>query len=218
VRPKLAGNAEGVENMDATIRDLERAAQAGDEAAAAKLVRERARLGEVHLTRWFIRCRLCLSVVAIETETRPSSKTECGLCGGTFEIMGHVRDEVLVKDEGELCPCDERCTHAAGPKCVCGCRSKNHGSGLVVPFVTGSIPRVTPMRKGAEALARAEEFRKAIAEALDLAAKMPRPDGAETWAHLQTVHRIDATRAARTHRGRMAKLAAITAILRGGAA
>lgn len=69
----------------------------------------------------------------------------CAACSGSIEIMGAVRQERLVKT-AIRCPCDARCTFAAGPNCDCSCGGKNHGSQITVSVAmdVGGIPRISP--------------------------------------------------------------------------
>ncbi len=95
--------------------------------------------------KWFLRCRGCLSVMATQAE-RPASGMRCSACEGAIEVMGMVRQQRIVRIE-DHCPCDDRCTMAAGPHCDCQCGGKNHGSKIVVQVVVdvGGIPRITPV-------------------------------------------------------------------------
>lgn len=94
--------------------------------------------------KWFLRCRGCLSVMAMETD-RPAATMRCAACEGSIEVMGQVHPKKLLKLE-ERCLCDNRCTMAAGPECNCQCAGANHGSGVLVAaaLVVGGIPRITP--------------------------------------------------------------------------
>ncbi len=95
--------------------------------------------------RWFLRCRGCLSVMATHAE-RPASGIRCAACEGSIEVMGVVRQERLTQTVVR-CPCDLRCTMAAGPDCNCQCGGKNHGSQITVTVVVdkGGIPRISPV-------------------------------------------------------------------------
>jgi hypothetical protein len=85
------------------------------------------------INRWFYRCRVCLAVFAVN-DVRLFD-IPCPYCDADkVELMGQVRQDKLVL-EGERTACDERCTHARGPICVCHCGGPNHGTGLVVHFV-----------------------------------------------------------------------------------
>lgn len=122
------------------------------------------------VNRWFYRCRDCLAVVAIDSETplRPYwhvPQATCAACKGDMELMGRVsRDHAaLVKDE-ERCACDARCTHAMGPNCDCKCGGENHGTGKVVEVVVvvGGVP-VISVEATADLLRIATQWRQAIA-------------------------------------------------------
>ena len=122
------------------------------------------------VNRWFVRCRYCLSVAAVETQ--PSAyDSACSLCGGPIEVMGRVDGDRLVHDETR-CACDERCTHARGPICSCRCGGENHGSHRVVHVVVdaGGVPRVQ-MPSSDAALRIAYEYigaRDALVKRLDV--------------------------------------------------
>src|SRR4051794_28775303 len=93
--------------------------------------------------RWFLKCADCLSVVVTEVQREvartltPSAplrpwknpKPECGACGGLLLTMGRVLvgGSRFVTGTVDVCPCDERCTNAPGPKCECSCGAKFHG-------------------------------------------------------------------------------------------
>lgn len=93
---------------------------------------------------WYLRCRGCLSVMAIQAD-RPAAAMRCAACEGSIEVMGQVRQKRIIKLE-ERCLCDQRCTMAAGPECNCQCAGANHGSGVLVTVAVdvGGIPRITP--------------------------------------------------------------------------
>lgn len=109
------------------------------------------------VSRWFVRCPLCLSVSAI-TERLPYG-ARCGLCTGTLEIMGQVDRDRLIREEDRT-PCDERCTNARGPHCDCRCGGEHHGTKRIVRIVTdcGPVPTVTPTRDREQASARVTEY------------------------------------------------------------
>jgi len=112
------------------------------------------------VSRWFVRCRICLAVSAIEEH--PASMMQCGLCAGQLENMGRVERDRLVRDEF-LCPCDDRCTSAKGPNCTCKCSGKHHGSNLIVHVVrdAGKVPTVTPRIGREQCRINAAEFHAA---------------------------------------------------------
>lgn len=163
--------------MDLDMRALERAASLGDEVAAERLALQKARL--LPSDRWFLRCGECLSVVALDIPrqkdergaSRPPRNASCA-CGGKFDPMGRVRQEKLV-DDRERCPCDERCTGAAGPMCSCACGGANHGAGNVVEVVTvGNVPTIKPVDVE-KAKRQAAEWRAAVKAAEDRVNALP---------------------------------------------
>ena len=68
------------------------------------------------------------------------------------------------------CTCNTLCVDARGPNCNCKCQGKYHGWGLAGYFqvaTTDDVPRIVrPNRRDAKKLlARAEEYRQAVADA-----------------------------------------------------
>ena len=122
--------------------------------------------------RWYVRCRECLSVAAVDTQSGRPGAMVCDLCDGAIEIMGRVESISpapwqaggLVNDSLRLA-CDARCQGAQGPKCDCQCRGENHGQTVLVRTVEGAggVPRVCILDKG-KALARVAEWRALVAE------------------------------------------------------
>jgi hypothetical protein len=90
------------------------------------------------INRHYYKCNVCLSTFVVENENK--QKLECFVCSSFtdsnifVEWMGRVEGDMYLKEE-EKCACDERCTCARGPKCVCKCGGKNHGTGAVVLVV-----------------------------------------------------------------------------------
>ena len=179
------------------------------------------------MSRYFLRCRDCLTVSAVECDALPRVM-ECGACGGALESMGKVSGLYLTHTHLG-CPCDERCTGARGPKCDCSCGGENHGSNLLVEFVTvaGAIPRLTPARGVEKALAVAEEWRAALSEAqarvrdsVPGRAAIDKAAGnyltGSRWDDYLTHERarkmLRDAKAGRTHAGRLNRLAAAVAI------
>lgn len=175
-------------------------------------------------SRWFIRCRSCLLVAALDGQPDfcPAKGRRlnmlCSACNGQIEIMGRVyRDERLVTDSSR-CPCDTRCTSAKGPNCDCSCGGKNHGSNLLVQVVVdaGPIPVVTmPAGLSAAAQQRAADFKAALerAEAM-LATLTERKRGSFlSAADFNRMDKVDRTirkaKKGRTHTGRMKMLAGV---------
>ena len=98
--------------------------------------------------RHYYKCPFCLNVFAVDGDPIHHNKTpRCGLCKWDATYMGQVSvdGKHLEKEEHE-CPCDERCTHAAGPNCTCECHSANHGQGVAawtVVTITDEVPILT---------------------------------------------------------------------------
>jgi hypothetical protein len=113
------------------------------------------------INRWFVRCRLCLSIGAVDAISLPKGTLVCSGCDGPIEIMGRV--DGCTSHLETRCKCDARCTNAKGPNCDCSCGGKNHGSGMLVSFaehsVSGCVLRINATDK---ALAVAKEFREAM--------------------------------------------------------
>lgn len=163
-------------------------------------------------SRWFVRCRDCLSVVAVEVQ--PTAEMRCGACDGKIEVMGRVtRDgKRMVTGAYDAPACDARCTHARGPSCDCQCGGVNHGTGATVPVVEmEGAPRVMVP---AAARRIADEWRAELARVADTRpgrlASLPGwlPD--DEWYVADQYRRLRShARTLRTHRGRMACLARI---------
>lgn len=98
----------------------------------------------------FYRCVDCLTVMVTDEllkrevydrETHREHIGQCGACGGWIEYLGRVERNTLVRTV-DLCPCDGRCTGAAGPSCDCQCGGENHGKGRMVQVDrSGPMPR-----------------------------------------------------------------------------
>ena len=103
---------------------------------------------------WYFRCKWCLSAMTFP-ESDLDRRAGC-ICGGQIEFMGQVTENHSVVKEEVRSACDERCTSALGPKCVCKCGSRNHGTGLVVVIEhQNGIAFVKPMDD--EAMVRGKE-------------------------------------------------------------
>lgn len=123
--------------------------------------------------RWFVRCKDCLTVAAIDAVWHTTwqayeglQKHVCGICNGKIEAMGKVQQERLANTENRW-PCDNRCTSAIGPNCDCSCGGKNHGSNMIVEVTVdaGGIPKLNNWKsamQGSQALAQAENYRAAL--------------------------------------------------------
>lgn len=164
------------------------------------------------VNRWFVRCRDCLSVVAIEVA--PTAGMLCGACDGKIETMGRVTRDGgrMVTGAYDACACDGRCTGARGPSCDCSCGGVNHGTGATVPVVdVEGIPRV---QVSAHARRVADEWRAELARVdgtrpgrlASLPGWLPRDEWfvAEQYRSLRS-H----ARSLKTHKGRMRVLARI---------
>jgi hypothetical protein len=110
--------------------------------------------------RWYLRCLHCLTIAAVREH--PERDLSCGACGGPVEDMGQVQESLLVNPE-ERTPCDDRCTSARGPLCVCRCGGVNHGVNRLVIMGNGRVDMPDP----AEARARAEEYRRGLENLCD---------------------------------------------------
>jgi len=176
------------------------------------------------VNRWFYRCCDCLTVTAAEVNldqkwdrTHWAPAATCGLCGGPVENMGRVEGQRLVKD-ADLCPCDERCTLAAGPKCSCKCGGENHGKHCTVEVKLDQGP--TPVLcnpDNAKAASIAAEYRAALAPLVAERDRInrKREQSYNGWLersdfdrHRELCRLIGKANEARTHAGRMKTLRA----------
>ena len=183
------------------------------------------------MTRHFWKCADCLTVVAVETEIKPTYDNRgyphyatCGACSGEMEYIGRVERNRLVRTD-HVCPCDGRCTNATGPSCDCQCGGANHGSGVLVPVTVeiGQLPRIEVKPDAAK---RADEYRalyqqvraawdaryreiteRKRCEYLSGGAYSLFLEGQDQWAQVRKA------RSLRTHAGRQKKLAAVLASL-----
>lgn len=169
--------------------------------------------------RYYIRCRACLAVGAVEAESEPRQGA-CP-CGGRVESMGKVHRDRLVR-EGQESPCDGRCTGAKGPSCDCHCGGVNHGSGRLVAirYDLGPVPRFELSPDDA----RAMEYQVALAfaeariarlNADDVVARKLRgahlsPDEFRRYRAVGEAHlRLRKVERMRTHHGRIKALRAV---------
>ena len=134
------------------------------------------------MNRWYVRCADCLVVSAVEVEPVPGATfhstrrqlatVKCGICDGAIEPMGRVEMEhsrLMTTNQYDKCLCDERCTGARGPLCVCSCRGKNHGAGMLATYLHSDrdgIPRLTRPGNHDRARQQAEQYRAAYAAKL----------------------------------------------------
>lgn len=182
----------------------------------------------------FYRCADCLTVVCCDERpasraTRQEDRLRCGVCGGLEEYMGQAGKQPgrLTRTSVESV-CDDRCTSARGPHCECRCGGRNHGSGrwVLVTRDVGKAPTVTPRsgREVATAKARADEYRAAYSAArARLGWVWGLADRKQAGEHLSDaefrryldgrrhVRALHAAVDARTHKGRLAKLAKVGA-------
>jgi hypothetical protein len=173
------------------------------------------------LNRWFVRCRLCLSIAAVEAVSLPKGEMKCSACAGPIEIMGRV--DGCSSHLDTRCKCDARCTNAKGPNCDCSCGGVNHGKGMLatidlgtpLPGYNGPAPIVS-INATEKALAMAKEFREAmiplnreirlLTEKRGQLGTLSRSDW-ERKCYLENTRM--AARRAKTHKSRMAILAKI---------
>lgn len=192
------------------------------------------------MKRWYTKCSLCLAVACVESEEDPRAVRQalrragksttgpdvvCGACGGAVEVTGYVSRARLVAAHGEASPCDWRCTNATGPSCDCSCGGSNHGSQKLVSFVvTDSIPRITPLdtEKSKKIAAEATTGQAAAYKAIEhLGAVEYREWAAGVWLegvaysrameYREARYAINDAMAAKNHKNRMTKLAAVVA-------
>jgi hypothetical protein len=164
--------------------------------------------------RWFVRCRLCLSIAAIEGISLPKGAMTCSACAGPIEIMGRVDGSTSHLES--RCKCDARCTNAKGPNCDCSCGGKNHGSGMLVTIDLNLLMHgqaaIVNINASEKALAAAKEFREALIPVnreirlLYERGFLPRPDFERRY-YLERVRAL--ARKAKTHKTRMSILAGV---------
>jgi hypothetical protein len=172
--------------------------------------------------RWYVRCRECLSISVVTCAHGPTG-ARCALCDGRIETMGRIEGGHLRTGTRYEPVCDERCTHATGPKCNCVCGARNHGTGREVEFaIVDSIPRIVPRNPDA-ARAIVAEYRAALAQAMTRIAPAGRAeyeeraaghwlDGASYGRFMEYSHLVSQIRAAkklRTPKGRLKALACV---------
>jgi hypothetical protein len=113
------------------------------------------------LNRWFVRCRLCLSIAAVDAISLPKGTLVCAGCDGPVEVMDRVRG--CTSNLESRCKCDARCTNAKGPNCDCSCGGKNHGSGMLGSIsISSTGAGIVILNASDKALAIAKEFREAM--------------------------------------------------------
>lgn len=128
----------------------------------------------------------------------------------SVEYLGKVQGNRLAQTF-ELSACDDRCTGAKGPKCDCQCRGKNHGTGRTVQVTVdqGGIPRVSsPNAK------HGTEYREAVKAArARIVARYGERHGYEPrdiyFGRRYEFERLQKACAYRTHKNRLAALAAV---------
>jgi hypothetical protein len=172
--------------------------------------------------RHYFRCHDCLATVCIEAERAPDLP-ECGICGGELDYLGRVTADGWRREHREvIVVCDVSCQTAQGPDCKCACGGGNHGIGIGYRMVVeeGKVI-ITAATNSAKHLARAEEYRAALASAI---ARTERTlgddwlifrsrgwiqDKARWWECHTTQKALDAAQEARQHKSRMSTLAEI---------
>jgi hypothetical protein len=186
-------------------------------------------MDETTVKRYFLRCRGCLSIMALAGE-RPPAASRCSACEGSIEIMGQVRYQRIVRIE-EHTPCDLRCTMASGPSCDCQCGGKNHGSKILVTVAqdVGGIPRVTPpnpdkaRRTHQEWLRAALETRVRIAKHFPQYLQLKAGEPLQGWALSQAqrgdrfISQVLQAGNLKTHHGRLGALRKINSQITDGA-
>lgn len=177
--------------------------------------------------RHFYRCRVCLSIVAVDGAPWGHQDVGCGVCGRSqWHYMGRVAPSGRLMVDHVASVCDERCTCARGPLCDCRCGGKNHGAGMLVVVNVadvGAIPTVTPPRDRGAAKTIADEWSTTETQALaaierrygaTLRAKNSGQWVADFGAYLagkRLVRALNEARACQVHKKRMAQLATIIA-------
>ncbi len=182
----------------------------------------------------FYRCRDCLTVLCCDAQPgrlghggHAAAGLTCGACGGREEYMGQAGKQPgrLTRTSMESV-CDDRCTSARGPHCECRCGGRNHGSGrwVLVTRDAGEAPTITPgtAREVAQAKARAEEYRAAVEQARErLGWFWPLQERKQAGEYLsgedfgrlisgrRAVRALHKAEEARTHKGRLGKLAKV---------
>jgi len=185
-------------------------------------------------TRVYVRCQDCLTVSMVHYAELQQGDlpwkgyplhARCGICDGFMEAMGAVVGEALVADQHLECLCDERCANATGPVCTCRCGGKHHGAQMaanVVRTTYDTEPRITPPGASGTALARALEYREALATAETRIKAHPSYDTYQAKLNGKWIDNFSAyltvdgwwkslreAKRARTHKSRMSKLATI---------
>lgn len=116
------------------------------------------------IERYFYRCPDCLVIVAVDQQ---QNDLRCNTCrkDGDFagpakmEFMGRVEQNKLVHEYHKPV-CDDRCTSARGPICVCRCLGQNHGSHLWVSVKVdaGGLPVATAPKDAEKYRAQSNQF------------------------------------------------------------
>lgn len=184
--------------------------------------------------RYFYRCPDCLVIVAVDNQVNDLRCDTCRKDGefagsAKMEFMGRVEQNKLVR-EYDKPVCDDRCTSARGPICVCRCLGANHGSHLWVTVKTSTdgLPSVTAPRDAERYREQAEQFRAGAALALQVIKNRYGSDNferyqkgvwisnREVWAGIHySLKSLNALWAAREHKSRMKKLGALILEVKG---
>lgn len=178
----------------------------------------------------YYRCKECLTTYTTEKRLPECSyKTAQAVCDCGCERSEYLgqssRPNRLVR-QATLCACDARCTYATGPNCDCSCLGANHGTGrtITVDYDGGPIPKLKQQRPD-EAKAIRKQFQEATAAAYDRIRAKFGPslvdrieagawvDDREAWNGVRWAKQaVLEARALKTHKGRLAKLAAVAAL------
>ncbi len=186
-------------------------------------------IDETNITRHFLRCRGCLSIMAINGD-RPPAAARCSACEGGVEVMGQVEYKRITRPQDHTA-CDLRCTMASGPSCDCACGGKNHGAGIIVTTAVdrGGVPRITPpdperaRRVHSEWLSKSQETRLRIAKHFPMVVRLRAgepllPDGlAQAMRGKDYLDQVLAAGILKTHHGRIKALEKINASITKGA-
>jgi hypothetical protein len=114
----------------------------------------------------------CLEVVAVQQENNSTSlaNARCAVCEGRMIHMGIVHRDRLVREEDRT-PCNQLCTHAAGPRCDCRCGGENHGTGRVTTVtIEAGVPKLGAYNfdKAVERMREYKPLRMALAKRMEV--------------------------------------------------
>lgn len=177
------------------------------------------------VNRFFYRCPSCLVVLAVDEQ---NNNLHCETCRegekvARMEFMGRVQADNLVR-EYDKPVCDDRCTSARGPVCVCRCLGANHGSHMwvTVKETIAGVPSVSAPKDAEKYREQAEQFNRGRDLALACIKARFGADNfarymAGTWINDRGVwggiryslEQLNRLWRAREHKSRMKKLAAL---------